>query len=269
MGSPCRTTKHCWCMPRLPRCDATMAHILLLRSVSRAGSRVRAWSSCGVGSSPSPNTSFMNVPPSDLPKNRIMIRPLSMRYAPSGARTSTEAGMGAGSTTPDPPSAGFPTCESGSVAMVWTGYTRGYRILHVWGTSMAPMSYAVVARSSAMTSPEPPRSAGLFMEPSVSSGSSLSASGKISLLWACRWALYIMRYSLITFTVLSCTAPLESFSVALLVFSTPSLASSAAHAAPSAALYSSATSATTGMAMVCTRIRRSPEDDVYSRAHCM
>ena len=73
-------------------------------------------------------------------------------------------------------------------------------------TSMARTSKAVAARSSGMTSFEPPRRAALLTAPRQSTGRRRRFSGKTSLFCACSWAEYIMRYSRSAPTVLCCTA---------------------------------------------------------------
>mmetsp|Transcript_23476 Transcript_23476/g.79934 ORF Transcript_23476/g.79934 Transcript_23476/m.79934 type:complete len:226 (-) Transcript_23476:1236-1913(-) len=124
-------------------------------------------------------------------------------------------------------------------------------------------------RSSRLTSRAPPLSAAHFCSARVYTGRNCIDSGKMSLPGPADDAPDVhMRNSLSACAVFCCTTLRASSRRDTCARSAASRATSATMASTFTALNISPTVATTGTASVCTLIRRSPPDVVYSSAHC-
>mmetsp|Transcript_18053 Transcript_18053/g.44732 ORF Transcript_18053/g.44732 Transcript_18053/m.44732 type:complete len:263 (-) Transcript_18053:1269-2057(-) len=169
-----------------------------------------------------------------------------------------------GGITVRPSSPGRPA----SGGMAWSAYMAGYKRRNMASVGADIISKMDMMRSSTGTSRGCPRSAVHLPAHNEKSGTRRMRSGKMRRLNARAADVFSSRNSLSATIIFSCTASRASCRRAVSARSTPSRVRNAAMAPPSTALYISATSLTTGTAIVCTLMRRSPSAVVYSSAHC-
>mmetsp|Transcript_4819 Transcript_4819/g.18482 ORF Transcript_4819/g.18482 Transcript_4819/m.18482 type:complete len:263 (+) Transcript_4819:438-1226(+) len=144
----------------------------------------------------------------------------------------------------------------------------GYSSFKISSVEADMKSYTAAIRASTGTSRGPPRIAALLLAAKIHNGSNFMLSGKMSLLNALDACVLSNLNSRNVATTLVITASRASCNRTVSVRSAPKRAMNAPMAPQSTARYISAMSVTTGTAIVCTRILRSPSAEVYSSAHC-